>query len=109
MASSPIKKSKSSVPRFCPRCPLLDPAEPDDKNDGFDGAAGLLDELPGACRVAIAVGNTNDGESLPANLYGQPVNMRGCIPHFGVTGAIVNDCSKLAGHPRQHVFGEVPI
>ena len=46
----------------------MDPADPEARNDGFEGGAGLFEELPGACRVAIAVGKTNEGESLPANL-----------------------------------------
>lgn len=69
MASSPMKKSKSSVPRFAARCPLLEPPVPEARNEGFDGGAGLFDELPGDWRVAIAVGKTNEGESLPANLF----------------------------------------
>mmetsp|Transcript_6059 Transcript_6059/g.5982 ORF Transcript_6059/g.5982 Transcript_6059/m.5982 type:complete len:91 (-) Transcript_6059:23-295(-) len=47
-----MKKSKSSNP-------LLE-----DKNDDF---AEVLEVLVDADDVAIAVGNTNDGESLPAN------------------------------------------
>ncbi|KAH3664291.1 hypothetical protein OGAPHI_004643 [Ogataea philodendri] len=35
------------------------------KNDGFEGADGLLDDPDDL--VAIAVGNTHDGESFPAN------------------------------------------
>lgn len=46
----------------------MDPADPEARNEGFEGGAGLFEELPGACRVAIAVGKTNEGESLPANL-----------------------------------------
>jgi hypothetical protein len=46
----------------------VDPADPEARNDGFEGGAGLFEELPGAWRVAIAVGKTNEGESLPANL-----------------------------------------
>jgi hypothetical protein len=46
----------------------VDPADPEARNEGFEGGAGLFEELPGACRVAIAVGKTNEGESLPANL-----------------------------------------
>jgi hypothetical protein len=67
-ASSPIKKSKSSVPRFIERCPP-GPAPPV-KYEGLLATAGLPDpELaapPPALFVAIAVGNTNEGESLPA-------------------------------------------
>lgn len=45
----------------------LAPAEDDeaDKNEGFDGAIGLADEAP-EFLVAMAVGKTQDGESLPA-------------------------------------------
>jgi hypothetical protein len=67
-ASSPIKKSKSSVPRFIERCPP-GPAPPV-KYEGLLATAGLPDpELaapPPALFVAIAVGNTKEGESLPA-------------------------------------------
>ena len=62
-----MKKSKSSVPRFCARFPP-DPPDPDARKDGFDGGAGLFDVPPGAWRVAIAVGNTKEGESFPAKL-----------------------------------------
>ena len=67
-ASSPMKKSKSSVPRFIDRCPP-GPAPPV-KNEGLLATAGRPDpELaapPAALFVAMAVGNTNEGESLPA-------------------------------------------
>ena len=66
-ASSPMKKSKSSVPRFADKCELPPPPPP--KNDGLFATAGLpapaVPELPGVL-VAIAVGKTNEGESLPA-------------------------------------------
>jgi hypothetical protein len=44
--------------------------EPDPlaRKDGFDGGAGRFEELPGAWRVAMAVGKTKEGESFPANL-----------------------------------------
>jgi len=66
----------------------VDPADPEARNDGFEGGAGLFEELPGACRVAIAVGKTNEGESLPANLgFANCVSQvwkhkvgRGCTP-----------------------------
>jgi hypothetical protein len=67
-ASSPMKKSKSSVPRFIDRCPP-GPAPPV-KYEGLLATAGRPDpELatpPAALFVAMAVGNTNEGESLPA-------------------------------------------
>lgn len=67
-ASSPMKKSKSSVPRFIDRCPP-DPAPPV-RYEGLFATAGRPDpELaapPPALFVAIAVGNTKEGESLPA-------------------------------------------
>jgi hypothetical protein len=67
-ASSPMKKSKSSVPRFAERCPL-GPAPPV-RNEGLFATAGLPDPDPAgpppAPLVAMAVGNTKDGESLPA-------------------------------------------
>jgi hypothetical protein len=67
-ASSPMKKSRSSVPRFIDRCPP-GPAPPV-RYDGLLATAGRPDpELaapPAALFVAMAVGNTNEGESLPA-------------------------------------------
>ena len=67
-ASSPIKKSKSSVPRFIERCPP-GPAPPV-RYDGLLATAGRPDPeppLPAAGPfVAIAVGKTKEGESLPA-------------------------------------------
>jgi len=92
------------VPRFCARCPPLEPADPDARKEG---GAGLFDELPGACRVAIAVGKTNEGESLPANLHPELRQQRPfsrfqevwedrCVPHFCVSSAIVDDGCELA-------------
>jgi len=67
-ASSPIKKSRSSVPRFPDRWPL-GPAPPV-KNEGLLATAGRPEPEPPAPPagpfVAIAVGKTKDGESLPA-------------------------------------------
>lgn len=67
-ASSPIKKSRSSVPRFIERCPP-GPAPPV-RYDGLLATAGRPDpELaPDAAAffVAMAVGKTKEGESLPA-------------------------------------------
>jgi hypothetical protein len=67
-ASSPMKKSRSSVPRFIDRCPP-GPAPPV-RYDGLLATAGRPDPeppLPAAAPfVAIAVGNTKEGESLPA-------------------------------------------
>jgi hypothetical protein len=67
-ASSPMKKSKSSVPRLPERWPP-GPAPPV-KNDGLLATAGLPEpeppEPPAAALVAIAVGNTKEGESFPA-------------------------------------------
>jgi hypothetical protein len=48
IASSPMKKSRSSVPRFWARCPPPGPAVDDDKNPGFAGGGGLFDVPPGA-------------------------------------------------------------
>ena len=68
-ASSPMKKSKSSVPLFPARFPPA-PAPPV-KYDGLLATAGLPDpaepEPPTPPFVAIAVGNTKEGASLPAN------------------------------------------
>jgi hypothetical protein len=67
-ASSPMKKSRSSVPRFIDRWPP-GPAPPV-KYEGLLATAGRPDpELaapPPALFVAMAVGKTNEGESLPA-------------------------------------------
>ena len=62
-----MKKSKSSVPRFAERLP---PPAPPVRNDGLFATAGRPDPDPPVPPtppfVAIAVGKTNDGESLPA-------------------------------------------
>ena len=67
-ASSPMKKSRSSVPLLADRAPL-DPVPPV-RYEGLFATAGLPDpellELPTPALVAIAVGKTKDGESLPA-------------------------------------------
>jgi hypothetical protein len=63
-----MKKSKSSVPRFIERCPA-GPAPPV-RYEGLFATAGRPDpELPAppaALLVAMAVGKTKEGESLPA-------------------------------------------
>jgi len=64
-----MKKSRSSCPRFIPKCPP--PPAPPVRYDGLLPTAGLPDPVPPAPPVAgpfvaIAVGNTNEGESLPA-------------------------------------------
>lgn len=68
-ASSPMKKSRSSVPLFAAKEPP-EPVPPV-KNDGLFATAGRPDPdpplPPTPPLVAIAVGNTKDGESLPAN------------------------------------------
>ena len=68
MASSPMKKSRSSVPRFMERWPV-GPAPPV-RNEGLFATAGRPEPeplLPAAGPlVAIAVGKTKEGESLPA-------------------------------------------
>jgi len=67
-ASSPMKKSKSSVPLFADKLP---PPAPPVRNVGLLATAGLPEPEPpppaGPPLVAIAVGKTKDGESLPAN------------------------------------------
>lgn len=67
-ASSPMKKSKSSVPLFADKAPP-EPAPPV-RNEGLFAMAGLPDPEPpappGPPFVAIAVGKTKEGESLPA-------------------------------------------
>lgn len=67
-ASSPIKKSKSSVPRFIERCPP-GPAPPV-RYEGLLATAGRPDPEPAPAAaapfVAMAVGKTKEGESLPA-------------------------------------------
>jgi hypothetical protein len=72
-----MKKSKSSVPRFAERW-LPGPAPPV-KKDGLLATAGRPDPEPPVALpaaepfVAIAVGKTKEGESLPAKpgVYGQ--------------------------------------
>lgn len=67
-ASSPMKKSRSSVPLFAARAPP-EPVPPV-KKDGLFATAGRPDPDPPAPPtppfVAIAVGKTKEGESLPA-------------------------------------------
>jgi hypothetical protein len=67
-ASSPIKKSKSSVPLFIDRCPV-GPAPPV-RYEGLFATAGRPDpelvDPPAVLFVAMAVGKTKEGESLPA-------------------------------------------
>lgn len=67
-ASSPMKKSKSSVPLFPERCPV-GPAPPV-KNEGLFATAGRPEPDPAEPAagplVAMAVGKTKEGESLPA-------------------------------------------
>lgn len=69
-ASSPMKKSRSSVPLFIDKFPPPDPVPPV-RNEGFAPTPGRPDPVPpppGAPPlVAMAVGNTKDGESFPAN------------------------------------------
>ena len=69
IASSPMKKSRSSVPRFADSWPP-GPAPPV-RNVGLLATAGRPDPVPvppavAPPLVAIAVGKTNEGESLPA-------------------------------------------
>lgn len=63
-----MKKSRSSVPRFADKCPP-GPAPPV-RNEGLFITAGRPEPEPPApplaAFVAIAVGKTNEGESLPA-------------------------------------------
>lgn len=71
-ASSPMKKSKSSVPLFIFRCPPA-PAPPV-RYEGLFATAGRPDPDPAlpvvGPLVAMAVGKTKDGASLPANPVG---------------------------------------
>lgn len=64
-----MKKSRSSVPRFADKWELPPPLPP--RKDGLFATAGRepaeLPALPAPALVAIAVGKTKDGESLPAN------------------------------------------
>lgn len=63
-----MKKSRSSVPLFALR--LLPGPAPPVRNEGLFATAGRPEpdpaEPPAGPFVAIAVGKTNDGESLPA-------------------------------------------
>jgi hypothetical protein len=80
IASSPMKKSRSSVPRLDDKWWPEGPAPPVRKL-GLLATAGrpepALPADPCPPFVAIAVGNTNDGESLPA----KPV--KGRLVQFG--------------------------
>jgi hypothetical protein len=68
-----MKKSKSSVPRFPDKWPA-GPAPPV-KKEGLFTTAGLPEPDPpvpaAGPLVAIAVGKTKEGESLPAKPNGQ--------------------------------------
>lgn len=68
-ASSPMKKSRSSVPRFADRFELAPLELP--KNPGLLATGArpepALPALPAPALLAIPVGKTNEGESLPAN------------------------------------------
>lgn len=68
MASSPMKKSRSSIPRLLAR--LVDALAGAERVC----AEAVLDELLAVWCVAIAVGNTNDGSLLPAKLRGESAN-----------------------------------
>lgn len=80
-----MKKSRSSVPRFPAKCPP-GPAPPV-KKEGLFPTAGRPEPEPPAPPawdfVAIAVGKTKEGESLPAN----PM----------VEGHTVSNCEELGG------------
>lgn len=97
MASSPIKKSRSSVPLLALRL-LLGPAPPVRK-EGLFATAGRPDPVPppAAPFVAIAVGKTNEGESLPAKpaIYvrssGGSSGVTGLHTQFRETGAAATD------------------
>ncbi|KAH3659471.1 hypothetical protein OGATHE_005516 [Ogataea polymorpha] len=76
-----MKKSRSSMSLFNERFPPeLFPEEElvdEVKNEGFEGAGGLLDEPESL--VAIAVGKTHDGESFPAKpSLVKPVPLSNC-------------------------------
>jgi hypothetical protein len=79
MASSPMKKSRSSVPRLVDRWPV-GPAPPVRK-DGLFATAGRPDPVPplpaAGPLVAMAVGKTKEGESLPANPVAAATRHRG--------------------------------
>jgi hypothetical protein len=74
-----MKKSRSSVPLFIDKCPP-GPAPPV-RYEGLLPTAGRpepeLAAPPAVLFVAIAVGNTKDGESLPAN----PIHALVYVPH----------------------------
>lgn len=62
-----MKKSRSSVPRFAERCP--DEPPPVLRKEGLFATGGrpeLEPPPPLVAFVAMAVGNTNEGESFPA-------------------------------------------
>ncbi len=77
IASSPMKKSRSSVPRFPERWPV-GPAPPVRKDGLFPTAGRPEPEAAPAAGplVAIAVGNTKEGESLPAKPGGMTGQLR---------------------------------
>jgi len=79
-----MKKSRSSVPLFADNAPPA-PAPPV-RNDGLFATAGRPEPDPPAppavLFVAIAVGKTNDGESLPA----KPVKNQVMLPSSALVG-----------------------
>lgn len=92
MASSPIKKSKSSVPRLDDKLPP-GPVPPVRKV-GLFATAGRPDPVPPAPPagpfVAIAVGKTKEGESFPA----KPVVAKERWVNKAVVGTTIGDVSK---------------
>ena len=99
-ASSPMKKSRSSVPLLPDRCPPA-PAPPV-KKVGLFATAGRPEPDPPAPPagplVAIAVGKTKEGESLPANpSLEYPVPLRAvlafspCNAHLEAVCSLVHD------------------
>lgn len=89
-ASSPIKKSRSSVPRFA--CRWLPGPAPPVKKEGLFATAGRPDPEPPAPAAgpleAIAVGKTKEGESFPAkprrcqHLFAWKKTLRMPVPSF---------------------------
>lgn len=103
-ASSPIKKSRSSVPRFMLR--WLEGPAPPVRKDGLFATAGRPEPepawLPAPPFVAMAVGNTNEGESFPAKPEGEHASEHSTRPY--ITVAREDNRTKLgeAGTAENH-------
>lgn len=74
------------MPRFAERCEL--PPPPPDRKDGLFATAGRAPELPALpapALVAMAVGKTKEGESLPAKPKIGQSHALSSIPRYNIS------------------------